>query len=161
MKNDLGRVYRKSELGLAEIKSRSNGLTVHARTALILVNGVNSVAALQKKMGPDAATLLQELAALGHIEPVPEKANPVVLSEPKVSVEEYAEVAARLSRLRREILTRLAPLYGPDVVLIAEPLLKARTLEAFSVALAGLEAKLRVYLGKKRAAEVLAGLRPY
>jgi hypothetical protein len=70
------------------------------------------------------------------------------------------EVAARLTGLRRAALSRLAPHFGPEVVIVAEPLLKARTLEAFGVALAGLEAKLHIYLGRKEAAALVATLRP-
>lgn len=156
-------VYRKSEQGVAEINSRSRGLTMHARATLILVNGLASVATLQEKIGSDATSILQALAEQGYIELVPSKVTPVVMRPPSdaatpVLTEE--EVAARLTGLRRAALSRLAPHFGPEVVIVAEPLLKARTLEAFGVALPGLEAKLRIYLGRKEAAALVATLRP-
>lgn len=165
-------VYRKSEQGVAEIKSRSRGLTKHARATLILVNGLASVATLLEKIGSDATSILQALAEQGYIELVPSKVTPVVMRPPSdaatpatplisatpVLTEE--EVAARLTGLRRAALSRLAPHFGPEVVIVAEPLLKARTLEAFGVALPGLEAKLHIYLGRKEAAALVATLRP-
>lgn len=165
-------VYRKSEQGVAEIKSRSRGLTMHARATLILVNGLASAATLLEKIGSDATSILQALAEQGYIELVPSKVTPVVMRPPSdaatpatplisatpVLTEE--EVAARLTGLRRAALSRLAPHFGPEVVIVAEPLLKARTLEAFGVALPGLEAKLHIYLGRKEAAALVATLRP-
>lgn len=165
-------VYRKSEQGVAEIKSRSRGLTMHARSTLILVNGIASAATLLENIGSDATSILQALAEQGYIELVPSKVTPVVMQSPSdaatpanplisatpVLTEE--EVAARLTGLRRAALSRLAPYFGPEVVIVAEPLLKARTLEAFGVALPGLEAKLHIYLGRKEAAALVATLRP-
>ncbi|WP_198674601.1 hypothetical protein [Rhodoferax ferrireducens] len=166
MENDLRRVYRKSEQGVAEVKSRAAGLSIRTRTTLILVNGLDSVAALQKKIGTDATSILQELAAQGHIEPVPSKSTAAVMPSPTdaptlaASVPADTEVAARLTGLRREALSRLAPLFGPDVVIVAKPLLTARTRDDFGAALDGLEAKLHIYLGRKRAAALVAALRP-
>jgi len=67
---------------------------------------------------------------------------------------------ALLAPLRREAIARLAPHYGPDVVVVAGPLLQAATLEAYGAALDMLESKLTINLGRKMAARVLAGLRP-
>ena len=64
------RVYRKTDRGMGEVKSRSGGLSARSRTALILVNGVDSLAALRAKIGPDADALVEALAADGHVEPV-------------------------------------------------------------------------------------------
>jgi hypothetical protein len=172
MENHLSRVYRKSSQGVAEVKTRASGLTLRARTALILVNGLDSVAALQVKMGLNASAILEELAAQGHIEtmpsnmaaalvqPPPETTTPATVTLPAPLVLADAEVAARLSGLRREALFRLTQLFGPDVTLVAQALLKARTLDAFGAALPELEAKLHIYLGRKRAAALVAALRP-
>ena len=43
MEMRLDLVYRKSDHGVAEVKSRSGGLSARARTLLILVNGFDSV----------------------------------------------------------------------------------------------------------------------
>ncbi len=171
------RVYRKTGQGAAEVRSRSGALSARARTALILVNGVDSVAALRGKIGPDADALIEGLAAQGHaerVEPRPRAAaslsaptpQPAVVdiavetgapSEPQLS---EAEVRERLAPLRREALARLAPHYGPDAVVVAGPLLQAGTLAAYCAALDALETKVSVYMGRKQAVKLLTGLRP-
>jgi len=193
MEMHLDLVYRKSDLGVAEVKSRSGGLSARARTLLILVNGLDSVGALLDKTGPNAATILQALLSQGYVEPVersavnpsvalpvtahalkPEHASaPVRSVATKPSAERAAttaaapkaavsgvELQALLAPLRREAIARLAPHYGPDVVVVAGPLLQAATLEAYGAALDMLESKLTINLGRKMAARVLAGLRP-
>lgn len=192
MEMRLDLVYRKSDHGVAEVKSRSGGLSARARTLLILVNGFDSVGALLDKAGPDATTILQALLSQGYVEPVersavnhsvarpvtahalkPEHASaPVRSVSTKPSAERTGttaaaptaasgvELQALLAPLRREAIARLAPHYGPDVVVVAGPLLQAASLEAYGAALDMLESKLTINLGRKMAARVLAGLRP-
>lgn len=169
------RVYRKTDRGLGEVKSRSGGLSARSRTALILVNGVDTLAALRAKIGPDAEALIEALEAQGHVvlvaPPVRRLADsagsqplPVDIAVESVAPREAemsaAEVRERLAPLRREALARLAPHYGPDAVVVAGPLLQATTLEAYCEALDALESKVSVNLGRKQAVKLLAGLKP-
>lgn len=204
MEMNVSLVYRKTERGQGEIKSRAGGLSVRARTLLILTNAVDSVATLHKKMGADAASVLHDLAAQGYIEPIeatkpkvsasptlmptPRPAlmpTPVAMSVPSVPsvtslaapfaetlasplrvdlpdtpVLSQAEFAARLAPLRRAALKQLTPHFGPDVVVVAQPLLKAQTPQTYNAALDLLASKLAIYLGRKKAALVVDGLRP-
>lgn len=169
------RVYRKTGRGMAEVTSRSGGLSARLRTALILVNGVDTLAALRAKIGPDAEALVEALVAQGHVAPVAlpvrgvsdspgSQPLPVDIAVESVAPREAetsaAEVRERLAPLRREALARLAPHYGPDAVVVADPLLKAATLEAYREALDVLESKVSVNLGRKQAVKLLAGLKP-
>lgn len=170
------RVYRKTDQGVAEIRSRAGGLSARLRTALILVNGVDSVAALRHKIGSDAGALVEGLAAQGHVELVVQRprAAPLPAAAPKpvavdIAVEtgvpaeaelSEAEVRERLTPLRREALARLAPHYGPDAAVVAGPLLQAGSIEAYCAALDALETKVSVYMGRKQAVKLLTGLRP-
>lgn len=169
------RVYRKTDRGMGEVKSRSGGLSARSRTALILVNGVDSLAALRAKIGPDADALVEALAAQGHVEPAAPPARrvtdspvpqpppvdiavePVTLREAEMSAD---EVRDRLAPLRREAIARLAPHYGPDAVVVAGPLLQAATVEDYAKALEALESKVSVNLGRKQAIKLLSGLKP-
>src|SRR4051794_26219635 len=65
------RIYRKTELGVAALKTRSGPLTAQGRTALILINGRESLAALAGTIGPDAVMLVEALLALRLVEEVP------------------------------------------------------------------------------------------
>lgn len=169
------RVYRKTDRGMGEVKSRSGGLSARSRTALILVNGVDSLAALRVKIGPDADALVEALAAQGQVEQVAPPARrvadspgpqpmPVDIAVESVAPREAemsaAEVRERLAPLRREALARLAPHYGPDAVVVAGPLLEAATFEDYCKALEALESKVSVNLGRKQAIKLLAGLKP-
>ncbi|MDP1790514.1 MAG: hypothetical protein Q8L12_08040 [Methylibium sp.] len=169
------RVYRKTDRGMGEVKSRSGGLSARSRTALILVNGVDSLAALRAKIGPDADALVEALAADGHVEPVAPPlrrgadglgAQPLPVDiavesiVPSAFEASAAEVRERLAPLRREALARLAPHYGPDAAVVAGPLLQAANIEAYCAALAALETKVSVYMGRKQAVKLLAGLKP-
>lgn len=169
------RVYRKTDRGMEEVRLRSGGLSARSRTALILVNGVDSLVALRAKIGPDADALVEALADQGHVEPVAPPARrvadspgpqplPVDIAVESVAPREAemsaAEVRERLAPLRREALARLAPHYGPDAVVVAGPLLEAATLKDYCKALEALESKVSVNLGRKQAIKLLAGLKP-
>lgn len=169
------RVYRKTDRGMEEVRLRSGGLSARSRTALILVNGVDSLVALRAKIGPDADALVEALADQGHVEPVAPLARrvadspgpqplPVDIAVESVAPREAemsaAEVRERLAPLRREALARLAPHYGPDAVVVAGPLLEAATVKDYCKALEALESKVSVNLGRKQAIKLLAGLKP-
>jgi hypothetical protein len=71
----LDQVFRKSEKGVTEIKARSGQLTLRERAALILTDATSTVEAMQRKLGSDAAVLLQMLYEQEYIEPLPIKAR--------------------------------------------------------------------------------------
>ena len=182
MEINLNGVYKKSIKGLDELKMRAGGLDASARAALILINGSDSLAALQRKLGRDMAPAMQALLALGLIEPIatlpPNRpaahvagsgappASPMAVeaappaSENSQSLAGHNAQPARWSALRREAIVRLGPYFGPDVMTVLEPLMKATTNASFLTAINALETKIALYQGKKSAARLMDGLRP-
>lgn len=167
MDDPLDRVYRKTELARSELGARTRSLHGTARTVLILVDGRSSVRALTARLGHDAAAALAELARAGYVEEalppaapparVPPPSPPSPLSPPAPMSSPPPEAA--LSLARREALARLTPHFGPDVEIVARPLLQATDREAFNAGLDQIERKLALYLGKAQAARELADLR--
>lgn len=151
------RVFTKTETGRAALARRS--ATGRARTALILVNGQDSVQALRAKLGPEADALVGELQRCGLVEllrPLPQAAAPPLLQAPPPP---RMDESGRLEPLKRDAMVRLAPHFGPDVPIVAASLLSATESATYNAALGKIEARLALYLGKARAAQVLAGLR--
>lgn len=154
-------VYRKTALGVAALKTRGGPLTGAGRTALILINGREPLAALAGKIGPDALRLAEMLLAMALIEEV--RAEPAAVPPkrpPGAAPSSPAAPAARLQALKREALARLAPQFGPDVDIVCAPLLAAGTEAACRDALAAVESKLAIYVGRKAARRMLDGLLP-
>jgi hypothetical protein len=162
-------IYRKTEAGKAEIGQRRAGLAAATRQLLILVNGVDSVQALQTKGLGDVRSHLDTLLALQLIEPVPAKAAP---SPPAVAAAPTAPAAPpapvpppvpedpqRLLALQRRAYQTLQPHFGPDTPIVAQAMLAARSLAEFRDALGGIEAKLAIYMGRKQAAREVDALR--
>lgn len=161
-------VYRKTEAGKAEIAQRRAGLAPATRQLLILVNGSDSVKVLENKGLPDVRRQLDTLLALQLIEPVaaapsppstaaaPSSAPPVAAQEP---VPAPAEDPQQLLALQRRAYQLLQPHFGPDTPVVAQALLAARSLAAFHESLAGIEAKLAIYMGRKPAARAVESLR--
>lgn len=151
------RIFIKTGAGRAALARRS--ATGRARTALILVNGQDSVQALRAKLGPEADALIGELQRCGLVEllrPLPQAAAlPSLQAPPPPRMDE----SGRLEPLKREAISRLGPHFGPDVPIVAASLLAATESAAYNTALGKIEARLALYLGKARAAQVLAGLR--
>jgi hypothetical protein len=179
MKLSYERIFRKTELGVSALKTRAGPLTAQHRTALILVNGRESLAALTGKIGGDAGTLVERLLALGLVEEVPGEATllrakslpasaavpsaavpPTASSAAPQSAAASAALLARLLPLKREAMRRLAPQFGPDVDVVCRPLLVATTESAYREALAAIESKVSIYLGRKAAQRMLDGLLP-
>ncbi|MCQ9375429.1 hypothetical protein NMQ14_14320 [Methyloversatilis sp. XJ19-13] len=146
------RVYAKTDKGRAELQSRTGTLRGRLRAALIVVNGQAPLSALQAVIGDGAASLLDELRSLGHVEAVDPAAQPV-------SGAGERPVDALLEMRRADAMHRLAPHFGPDVALIARPLLAAEGAAAFNHALDAIERKLALYMGRRDAARTLAGLK--
>lgn len=156
-------VYAKTESGRAELLGRTGTLRGRLRAALIVVNGQAPVSALQQVIGGDAATLLAELCALGHIEIVDvatrERADAQASAPDSVAEAGGASAGPLLDVRRADAIRRLVPHFGPDVGVVARPLLQAADATAFDRALEGIEQKLALYLGRREAARTLAGLR--
>lgn len=184
MKLSYERIYRKTELGVAALSSRTGPLTAQSRTALILINGRETLAALTGKIGVNAGAVVERLLALGLVEevavetaalrakpPAASARNPTAAAAPTASTsaapaaapQDPATVAALMARLRllkQQAMIRLAPQFGPDVDVICQPLLAATTEQAYREALAAIERKLSIYLGRKAAQRMLDGLLP-
>jgi hypothetical protein len=186
MQNSSQLIYRKTAQGLAEIKTRSGGISARSRSTLIMVNGIDPLDALQKKMGTDVLPILQELVQHGYVEapgasrpaetanvapPAPQApslngSTPAVVQPSAMStaapiaVAPVLDLAARLTQLRRGAVNLLAPYFGPDVLRITEALLKARDFKTYRTELATLESRLAIYTGRKQAVAVLAPLQP-
>lgn len=157
----LDRLFRKTEAGSAALGTRSATLPARARTALILVNGREPLSVLANKIGADAPALVELLLAMGLIEDVPPPAAPVrhkpAPPTGPAAVQPVSDVAtaARLSQLKRDALHLLAPQFGPDVDVVCRPLLEAATPAHYNAALAAIESKLSIYLGRKAAQRLL------
>jgi hypothetical protein len=157
-------VFRKTAAGRAEIGQRGARLSAATRQLLILVNGSDSVKLLVNKGLPDVRTHLDTLLALQLIEPVPATAPPPAPSVPSAPAEPVPvpapeEDPQQLLLLQRRAYQFLQPHFGPDTPTVAQALLAARSLSAFHEALAGLEAKLSIYMGRKQAARAIESLR--
>jgi hypothetical protein len=151
------RVFVKTQAGRAALAERSTA--GRARTALILVNGQDSVQALRAKLGPDADVLIRELHQRGLVEllrPAPQTPAPRPVPAPSVPP---MDESVRLEPLKREAIARLGPHFGPDAPIVAAALMAATQTAAYNAALGTIEARLALYLGKTGAAQVLAGLR--
>jgi hypothetical protein len=146
------RVYAKTDKGRAELLSRTGTLRGRLRAALIIVNGQTPLSALQAAMGDGTADLLEALRSLGHVE-VREPVTPMPAEDRAMPADGLLEVR------RAEAVHRLTPHFGPDVALVARPLLAATDAAAFDRALDAIESKLALYMGRRGAARALAGLR--
>lgn len=153
-------VFRKTDAGKAEIAQRRAGLAPAARQVLILVNGTDTVQALLAKGLGDVRAHLQTLQSLQLIEPVPQ-AKPAAPPPPAVApaVAPPPEDPQQLLALQRRAYQLLQPHFGPDTPLVAQAMLAARSLADFHAALAGIEAKLSIYMGRKPAARAIESLR--
>jgi hypothetical protein len=149
----LDRVFVKTGLARAELESRARRLLGSARTVLILVDGRSSVRSLNARVGFDASPVLDGLLGSGHVAVVEtEKPMPKPPREAPPPAEDLAPI-------RRAAIARLTPHFGPDVAIVAKPLLEATDRAAFNDGLTQVERKLAVYMGKAQAARVVADLR--
>ena len=156
-----GRVFCKTTAGRAALAGRA--LVGPQRTALILVNGRDSMRTLRTKLGPDTVALVEELQrrGLAELRPSPRDLLPAApgSAAPSPPSTPAPDESARLEPLKREALTRLGTHFGPDATIVAAALLQATHAAAYNAALCKIEGRLALYLGKRRAAQVLAGLR--
>ena len=175
----LGQILRKTEEGKAEVTRRSGLLTAAARSALIMVNGVDSVQALVTRGGPQLLEHLTHLLKLGLVAPVqgqpqqqPVQRAPAVPSPapsptappppapvpapaaapaaPKLEPESD-EPDPRIDAQCRLVLTRLREHFGSYTVDVAQHVLMARTVAEFNAAVDQIEFQLIPHLGRKLA----------
>lgn len=160
-------ILQKTDRGRAEIEA-GRSLRGPIRTALILVNGRSSVAALCDQLGPATAALLDMLRSAGYVEervpmpvPVPAAAREPAVRPPPAPPALPPSTAAsqRLPTLKRQAVTLLERHFGPDAPLVASALIAATTMEEWTQALGPVEKKLAIYAGKSHAARMLAPLR--
>jgi hypothetical protein len=176
-------VYRKTEAGVAEIKTRKAGLDGRTRTLLILVNGVLSANDLATHVGYDPRPVLAALAAEGLVEavevaanrtlpraapkpaaapapaPAPAAAGPATDPGPTTMGPTTISSVVDMKAVIQRAMVVLVPLYGPDATSVVQPLLRVHTREGFDGVMADMEAKLSVPVGKKRAAELILHIR--
>jgi len=178
-------VYQKSAQGRDALKLHGGALDAATRSTLILINGMDSLAALERKLGRDIKPPLVRLLALGLVERLeaakpagpatgepapasvlpraPSKLQPQTAPQAQanpLAVPDSGELTAHWNAVRRQVAIRLAPYFGPDLMTVLAPLTKADTHERFAAALQGLQAKLAMYQGRKAAAKLMEGLGP-
>lgn len=163
-------VFRKTEAGTQALRERAS-LEPRLRTMLILVNGKLSIDELQAQLGTDPRDTLRLLLARGLIErlpppplkvdvPLPAEAAPAPPAAPLPRALPDATSVPQLRELQTRTLEMLRTYFGPWGDELAEPVLSTRTLATYREALGPLQEKLAVYQGKKRAAELIAGILP-
>lgn len=162
-------VFRKTEAGHAEVRSRALGLDARTRGLLILANGELTVEQLGQRVGFDPLGTLVALLEQGLLEavappprtraaaapPPPPPARPAPAAPPAPPPAADPLRPDDLPAARTRALTTLMPHYGPDALRMAEPLRSAVTPQEFARALATLRETMAVHMGK-RLAEQLA-----
>jgi len=175
--SDPRRIFGKTDAGRQALATRERtAMTVKARMALVIINGRDDLRALRVSLGPDADATINELLRAGLIAPLTSPAVPAPLTasapltvhapltpipnpQPEPAPRQAADSQEKLFALQRQALACLRPHFGPDVVMIAQPLVSAVTLQEFAAGLDPIERQLAVYVGKKQAARILAPLR--
>lgn len=158
-------VFRKTDAGHAEIRSRALGFDARTRGLLILVNGELTVDELAARVGFDPAQALVRFLGAGLIErvasaapklrpapaPAPAKPPAAAPAAPAPPAELMpSDAAAAWPRA----LDELSPHYGPDAELVAAPLRSAATAQQFAAALAEVRDRLSIFLGRKGAEQL-------
>jgi len=155
-------VYEKSSKGWEELKLRSGNIDAFARTALILINGKSPLLDIERKLGRSIAPILLTLIEAGLVESVTEPDLILASAPQKPALEpelNNVDQLAHWNAIRRQVMVRLAPHFGPDLMTVMNPLMNANTKTSFQAALAALESKLSLYLGRKTAARLFEDLR--
>jgi hypothetical protein len=174
----LGQILCKTEEGKAEVARRSGLLTAAVRSALIMVNGVDSVQALVARGGPQLLEHLTHLLKLGLVAPVqgqpqqqpvqraPAAPSPAPSPPPPAPVPAPAAAPAtpapepesesdesdpRIDAQCRLVLARLREHFGSYTVDVAQHVLMARTVAEFNAAVDQIEFQLIPHLGRKLA----------
>lgn len=160
-------VFRKTDAGHAEIRSRALGFDARTRGLLILINGELTVGELAARVGFDPAQKLVRFVGAGLVErvasaapklrpappPAPVPARPS--AAPAAPAPSPELVPTDAAAAWRRALVELAPHYGPDAELVAAALRSAATPQQFAAALAEVRDKLSVFLGRKGAEQLV------
>lgn len=156
-------VFRKTDAGHAEIRSRALGFDARTRGLLILINGELTVGELAARVGFDPAELLVRFVGAGLVErvasaapklrpaPVPTRPSAAAPAAPAPPPELVPTDAAAAWR---RALVELAAHYGPDAELVAAALRSAATPQQFATALVEVRDRLSVFLGRKGAEQL-------
>lgn len=162
-------IFRKTDAGHAEVRTRALGLDARTRGLLILANGELTVEQLGQRVGFDPLRTLVALLEQGLLEavaPAP-RARPAAAAAAPAAPPRPTPAAAPappaapnpllpddLPAARTRALTALMPHYGPDALRMAEPLRSAVTPQEFARALATLRETMAVHMGKRMAEQL-------
>ncbi|MDE2604339.1 MAG: hypothetical protein KGL68_00280 [Burkholderiales bacterium] len=153
-------LFRKTALGVEEVRGRKAGLGMRERSVLILVNGVIPSAQLAERLGGDVQPALDLLLRQGMIEPAaPPPPSPAPLPPPPAAP--LPPPAAPiphdglLAAVKQRAVAVLGEVYGPDAGAMAQDLLRAADVRALKSALVQLEETLVMYQGKRHAHDLM------
>ncbi len=160
----LNQIYQKSAAGREEIQRRSGAIDARTRSALILINGKDPLAAVERQLGHSIVPSVQSLLDLGLVEVVSRREPaPVQADPPQTPSQPSPDEGAKQGHweaVKRQIAVRLAPHFGPDLMTVLAPLMAAQSDTDKQAAMQALQAKLALYLGRKAAAKIFEDLNP-
>jgi hypothetical protein len=162
-------LFEKSELGKRALESRDRTLDVRSRQLLILSNGRTTLAELRTALGEAVDDLLQGLLARGLVRPVEAAAGPQAPAAREVSADPAAKAPAAptpapkdaidLPAAKVRALDLLERLFGPGGGSHGQAVRRAADAAAFERVLEGVHDSIRIYQGKKRAAQLVQQIR--
>jgi hypothetical protein len=162
-------VFQKSGLGKQALESRDRTLDHRSRQMLILCNGRTSLSELRAALGDPADALLQGLLARGLVERVEPAAMAQLPRVRTVSTNPAATAPAGpvpapnvdidLPAAKARALSLLESLFGPGGGSHGLAVWQAADAAAFERVLAGVHDAIRIYQGKKRAAQLVQQIR--
>jgi hypothetical protein len=143
---DHNATYRKTELGLEEIKTRAAGLPVKLRSVLILMDGKTPLSDLltRSPLPPESYPQLDLLLDGGFI-------TPVETSAPTVDAEAAVTAGQDLRTLQRQACRKLLDLLGPEADRFTIRIEAVNSQEEFLGLAADIREVLRVSRGKRAA----------
>lgn len=124
---NLSGIYKKTDKGAEEIKSRAHGLHPRSRTLLILVDGKTSMEALLKKaaVATEAYQQLQSLLEGGFIEEIAGAGAPAPGASDSANVD--------LTAVKRLAVKMLHDAMGPDADMFAARIESVKTPAEFRI----------------------------
>ena len=158
-------VFHKTERGKVEMTRRTGDLAPATRRVLIMVNGVDSVAALMARGGVHELELhahLSRLLELELIAPVPIRTQALPAkpaARPSQPPAHEAPPDPRIDDQCRVVLAILQEHFGPNATDVAQDMLMARTAAEFNAAIDQIEYRMIGHLGRKHALRETQGMR--
>jgi hypothetical protein len=147
-------IYRKTDLGQAEIATRALKLPPRLRQALIVVDGKRDLEELRKLMPPPAEEVLQSLLELDCIEPAtPAAPSPVAAPVAAAPPPAVAAIVLTVPETRQRAVRWLSNALGPYADPLNLRIEKVKTPEGMRPALVLAASFVRQQLGAARAAE--------